>query len=43
MAVLSRFSLESAAGEEAEEKAPGAAHGAAEPGGPATAGKAEGL
>lgn len=43
LAVLSRFSLESAAGEEAEEKALGAAHGAAEPGGPAAAGEAEGL
>lgn len=43
LAVLARFSLESVAGEEAEEEALGAAHGAAEPGGPAAAGEAEGL
>lgn len=43
LAVPSQSSPESAAGEEAEEEAPGAAHGAAEPGGPAAAGKAEGL
>ena len=42
LAVPSQSSPESAAGEEAEEEAPGAAHGAAEPGGPAAAGEAEG-